>query len=351
MTMTSRPFDVVIAPDFRGEAALTFELRTLFFLATWQAYAGQARTYPLHIACIGAAPPSVRWLAARCNASITQHKPLTIIESGTINTLIGFEIEPQTDQMLLLDTDLFVLGDISELNLLRGSVGVAPAMRNRVPEADWPRIYATLDLPLPSERMPCIFAEVGMQAHLPERFPGQVAEGEAMLPYYQSGSVWLPTACGLGSLWREHMQILAPILNPAEGAVEYADDQMGLTTAVEALRTQGVPVERLPRSYNSFGVQLYGNLLTQQEIKLYHAINFGRPLPAGGEKQTLPSRLLEQYRRMTLGNFFQTFTRQYDGAVKDFYEHCFRPCAEKNLLVDRVQACLPVIEQALQQSE
>ena len=35
--------DVVVAPDFTNQRARTFTLRTLFFLASWQLYAGAYR--------------------------------------------------------------------------------------------------------------------------------------------------------------------------------------------------------------------------------------------------------------------------------------------------------------------
>ena len=48
--------DVVTVPDFSGQAARTFEARTLLFLASWMANAGKARSWPLHLACIGQPP-------------------------------------------------------------------------------------------------------------------------------------------------------------------------------------------------------------------------------------------------------------------------------------------------------
>ena len=83
--MPQQPFDVVTVPDFSGKNARLFELRALFFLAFWLEYAGSCRDYPLHLACIGPPPESVRRLAARCNAAITIHNPVQANHGQTIN--------------------------------------------------------------------------------------------------------------------------------------------------------------------------------------------------------------------------------------------------------------------------
>ena len=69
-------FDVVIVPDFSGKAKTTFEARTLYFLASWLECAGKSREFPLHLACIGEPPESVRALAKQCDARISLHAPM-----------------------------------------------------------------------------------------------------------------------------------------------------------------------------------------------------------------------------------------------------------------------------------
>ena len=146
-------FDVVIVLDFAGKNACLFEIRTLFFLSFWIENAGQVRSFPLHIACIGEPPPSVRWLAAQCNALITIHQPIKAGSGQTMNKLRGLEITGLTDYMLLLDVDVLLLADPSGLVEIRDCIAAAPAIRPRVPERHWHRIYSALELELPTERI------------------------------------------------------------------------------------------------------------------------------------------------------------------------------------------------------
>ena len=66
-----RGADVVTVPDFQGANPALFEARTLLFLGSWLENAGSAREWPLHLACIGEPPESVRRLAERCNAIVS----------------------------------------------------------------------------------------------------------------------------------------------------------------------------------------------------------------------------------------------------------------------------------------
>jgi len=53
--MAKQLFDVVIVSDFSGSASYRFEIRTLFFLASWLEFGGDSGDLPLHIVCIGPA--------------------------------------------------------------------------------------------------------------------------------------------------------------------------------------------------------------------------------------------------------------------------------------------------------
>lgn len=114
----AHPFDVVVVPDFIGPVARRFEIQTLSFLASWLEFGGGSRELPLHIAGIGEAPKSVRTLATRCGAEITEHAPLLF--GGFANKLRGFEARRRTDHILLLDSDVLVL---SELHSLPSAIG------------------------------------------------------------------------------------------------------------------------------------------------------------------------------------------------------------------------------------
>src|ERR1051325_3921722 len=91
-------FDVVIVPDFSGKRARAFEARTLLFLASWIEFAGRARGFPLHVACIGEPPASVRWLVDRCGALISVHEPVGDGLRGSANKLRGLEVDARTDR-------------------------------------------------------------------------------------------------------------------------------------------------------------------------------------------------------------------------------------------------------------
>src|SRR4051812_1748261 len=124
--------DVVIVPDFRGNSARIFEIRTLLFLGSWLEHTGGSRDWPVHVACIGKPPDSVVELARRCGARITQHDNLSTPRSRTLNKLRGLEITPRTEHLFLLDVDIIIQNDLSPLLDLRGSIAALPEYKNRL---------------------------------------------------------------------------------------------------------------------------------------------------------------------------------------------------------------------------
>jgi hypothetical protein len=275
--MMTRPFDVVIVPDFRPGRAHVFEAQTLFFLASWLEHAGRARDFPLHLACIGEAPASVRVLAERCGASLTFHDPVRIGDRGTPNKLRGLEVRGRTDRVLLLDTDVCVLSDPSELGAMDFGVVVAPAAMPR-PERCWQQIYQALSMTPPRERIACLSAELGrpLEAGATSYHPERLAELDAMLPYYNGGIVFLPWDSGLRPLWEEHLRTIAASFSGGDPAWRHLMDenQAGLATAIEVLKRRGVAVLRLSHALHATPLHLFQNALRVSDIKLFHAFRF-----------------------------------------------------------------------------
>jgi len=134
--VTAPAFDTVIVPDFRSPQRIgRFEPQTLLFLASWMEHAGEARHWPVHLACIDQPPESVRALAEPCGATISVHESLEQELGRFSNKLRAWDVKLQTDQLLYLDADMLCLGPPIELANRAGSLAGAPAGLPRVPES------------------------------------------------------------------------------------------------------------------------------------------------------------------------------------------------------------------------
>lgn len=281
----AEPFDTVVVPDFEGARARAFEARTLLFLASWIEHAGRARGFPLHVACIGEPPRSVSWLAERASASVSVHRPIGGNLGGPSNKLRGLDVEPRTERFLLLDADVVVLGDPSEAGTLGQTLALAPALVPRVPETYWRRIYAALGLELPEERVACVTTEMLCRPYPGPLYPEQAAEMPGMLPYYNSGVLYGPWGCGLRELWEEHSRRIVSLFAEDEAAWRSirVSDQTGLATAVQALRSRGVPFRRLPAELHGTWLHLYRGEPARSGLRLFHAMYaFGKTTNATG---------------------------------------------------------------------
>jgi hypothetical protein len=267
-------FDVVIVPDFSGTGARAYEARTLLFLASWIENAGRAREFPLHVACIGRPPASVRWLADRCDARVSVHEPVGNRLGPPANKLRGLEVDARAGRVFLLDADTVVLSDPSDLSELGECIAAAPANVPRVPEAYWRRIYPALGLELPSERIACVTAEMACKPRRGIAYPEQEAEMTSMLPYFNSGAVFAPWGCGLRELWEAHMRTIITLFTERDAMWKYisASDQTGFATAIELLRARGLPFRRLPAAYNANWLHLYRCSPGVDEMKVFHAM-------------------------------------------------------------------------------
>jgi hypothetical protein len=265
-------FDVVIVPDFLCVEAATFEARTLLFLASWIANAGRATNFPLHLASIGEPPRSVCHLAEKAGASITVHEPVRAERVGYSNKLRGLEVPGKEDQVLLLDVDVVVLSDFSDLAKLGRCIAASPANVLQFSEDHWRKIYTALGMEPPGERIASVRSE------LSER-----PSAGSMFPYYNGGILFLPRRPDLRETWEEHIRSIAALFDERDEvwqAVAY-DDQTGLATTIELLRRRGVPFVRLPPAFHANWLYLYWRKLPVKEIKLFHAFGLFRKMTAG----------------------------------------------------------------------
>ncbi len=300
--------DIVIVPDFDGPLVARFEARTLLFLASWLELSGKARTFPLHLACIGEPPARVMELARKCQAIITVFPPLIIDQRRASNKLRGLEVKAKTDQLLLLDMDVLPLSDFSGLENKQNALSAAVAIRARVPERYWKKIYPSLGLQLPEQR---VVSAVGRMNCGPMRqtdYPEQNTEILSMLPYYNSGILLIPGDCQLRLLWEDHTRRIAALFQPHEEAYRSvaASDQAGLATAIQSLMQQGIPFTPLSDCFHSHWLYLYRRMPSLSEMKLFHAIGLfmkthriDRTLPYQVDRFRihLMHRLMDEWRR------------------------------------------------------
>lgn len=266
--------DVVTVPDFAGPAAPRFEALALLFLAAWAAHGGRSRLWPLHLACIGEPPPSVRRLAERTGARITVHAPLPLLPGRTSNKLRGFEVTAATGRVLLLDTDTMVLDDLGPLvDVVGWGIGLGAASVNHFPETTWKRIFAAAGVPYPGPTGTCWCADPRLAAAR-----GLTAEQQDLCartpPYFNSGVVLAPAGLGLDRLWAAHLRAVRPLfegLAPLAAWAGGADgDEHALATAVEHCRLRGTRVVTIPWRYHARPLLLRAGVLAWEDVALFH---------------------------------------------------------------------------------
>jgi hypothetical protein len=304
----SRLIDVVTVPDFSGKNAACFTARTLFFLAAWMEHAGEARNFPIHLVCVGEPPPSVRRLAERCGARVTVHSRFTFEPFDIINKLRGLEVRGETDQVLLLDTDVFVLSDLRGISDLSEGLAAAPAAFPRVTLDYWSKIYAHLDMPMPERRIASV---AGGLDRVPLRDPKYASwnkEAANMVPYYNGGIVLAPWNVELHNMWMTYFQSAQEIFTDNDPVWPHVgrSDQVGLAVALEELQRRGVPFCELPAPYHTLLFQLYRRAVQLPEVKLYHAVGIFSDLD---EVRNIPQSLLD-YRLQLLKNVMVEWARE-----------------------------------------
>lgn len=261
-------FDVVIVPDFSGRARVTFEARTLYFLASWIEFSGKSSQFPLQIACIGEPPATVRELARRANARISLHEPMTKRLGVFANKLRGFEAPIETNRLLLLDVDIFILGDLSPLAELVpvDALSAAHSHSAIILGEMWEELYARLGIEPPAKTMPDFHIALHDNAITP-------AQG-ALYPSWSSGAVLAPKDSDLHDLWLEHLGVLAEYrarwtekLTPMNMLV---GDEPALQTAMRVLELRGERIVVMPDPYHGKWRHLYRRAPKLDEFALFH---------------------------------------------------------------------------------
>ncbi len=280
-------FDIVTVPDFASGARHAFVGRTLLFLASWMEHAGEARALPLHVACIGEPPETVRRMADRAGAILSVHEPMILANAHTANKLRGFEVERRTERILLLDTDTVFLGDVSPFCDLPDHVSAAAADGARVPIKLWRRLYPAVDLEFPAERIPLLRGELDMPPHLRERedYEHQFAEMAESPPYFNSGVVFASWDHELPALWADCLMRGAQIVDPSEPGSHgvLGSDQAAFALAVATLRARGVEFRRLPDVMHARWRHFYRGRPAPDEIRILHCIDMMRNVTSPGE--------------------------------------------------------------------
>ena len=296
--------DVVTVPDFQGSNPALFEARTLLFLGSWLENAGSSRDWPLHLACIGEPPESVRRLAERCNAIVSVHPPTADGKAPTRNKLRGFAVKPRTKRLLLLDADVLFLGDPAPILDLDECLAIAPAGSHRIRQEMWQTIYDALEMPLPEERMLCVRAELADR--LPERAWHGQRHLEPMIHYYNSGVFLVPWAHApeLLAHWEGYLDRLAesfPLADPAHRKIA-VEDQVSLALALERIKEMQLPLRRLPDLLHATWMHLMAGAVTLEDARMYHAVHLFRL----GDPGSTPDwrREVDLYQDFVLGHVY-----------------------------------------------
>ncbi|MDI6772682.1 MAG: hypothetical protein QME77_08855 [bacterium] len=312
--------DVVTVPDFDGPSAGRFRLATLLFLAAWLDHRGASRSWPLHLACIGEPPASVRRLADKAGAHVSVHAPLLMTPGRTSNKLRGFEVAARTDRMLLMDTDVLILRDLAPLaDLVSSGIGVGPATVNHFTERTWRQIYQAVEVPYPGPTGTCWCADTRL-AGFRRLTDEQRDMCRHMPPYFNSGVVMAPRALDFGTLWGNHLRRVVPLFTGTAPLENWGGggegDEHALATAVESCRQRGAAVVPIPWPYHTRPILLRSGFQAWSRVALFHyhgalkphagsLDDLGRFLEnarsGDGEKAASPARWLDEFRDFLRG--------------------------------------------------
>ena len=241
----------------------------------------------------------MRRLAARAGASVSVHAPLGLVHGGFANKLRGLEAPGQSSHRLLLDADMLVLGPLAGIMGAppAADFAAAPAGKPQISAACWEEIYAGLGLPVPTTRMACLRAELGLgMDRVHRRYPFQEPEAAAMLPYHNSGALRARRGTALRAVWEEHLGWIGEHFRgrPDAPAALTGGDQVGLATALHALAVrEGRTFRRLPDEFNVRAPHWQAGARRRRDVRLFHAtslfsgLSHRAGLPAAMDEFTL----------------------------------------------------------------
>jgi len=204
------------------------------------------------------------------------HEPAGV-GSVMSNKLRGFEVAARTGQILLVDVDVLVLGDISGLSQLAGSIAASPIGKPPLRMRHWRSIYEIVGMEMPSERISSMFGDLldPEREHL--RTPEQNEKLRKMVPMYHGGVVFAPLGAGLRTAWEETYRAISERFVPDDPRWAWIGrgDEVALATAVEKLKRRGVPFALMPDVYHTQWPHVWGRY-RWGEPRMFHVMGFLR---------------------------------------------------------------------------
>ena len=271
--------DVVTVVDFRGENAAIYEGQALLLLASFMQHAGRARMFPFHFSCIGEPPNSVKTLAEEAGAHIHLIEPSGWRSDHFVgNKVRGLEIPTLSDRILLIDPDLIVLGDFSEVCRYRDCLAAGLDNHPKVSMEQWRHIYESLEEPFPEDRGSCIISEGGLPTTPRAWQHYQVPRRELRetLPYFNSGVVVVPVDWEFSKEWNTAYDDIAGTFhfnNRSRRSVLHSDQAAFALAAQRSLRV-GRRFETLPASLHSQWRHLFIGEPSIEEMSILHLTTF-----------------------------------------------------------------------------
>lgn len=156
-------------------------------------------------------------------------------------------------------------------------IAASSAYRTRVLEQYWLKLYASLNITPPRER---IISNAHKTKHYIDLDDANlVQENEAMFPYYNSGVLLVPRDLELVTHWKEQMMKIQIIARdfPAEErdkSLYNGSDQTAFATTIELLKQQGLPFKELPNKFNAKSQEVVSGLFQYDEMTVFHFITF-----------------------------------------------------------------------------
>ena len=136
----------------------------------------------------------------------------------------------------------------------------------------WRLIYATLELPLPMERMASVRGKLGMGVddRVQSIRRARRRKRRRCCRITIRASCWCGGSCGLREQWEDHLRRIAALAANNETlapfhAVIYGD-QVALATSLQALRVQGHSFESLPDGFNARLVHFRAGAMRWEQV-------------------------------------------------------------------------------------
>jgi hypothetical protein len=193
------------------------------------------------------------------------------------NKLRAFEAELRTAHLLLVDVDVLVLGDLSPLGELAGSIAAMPIGKPPLRTRDWRLVYDLLGMPLPDERISGMLGDLIDPAIEHLRTPEQNERLRKMMPMYHGGVVFAPVGVGLRDAWADAYRVIStefPADDPKTKWIRL-NDEVPLAAAIQKQKGQGVPFARLPDVFHAQWPHVWGKY-AWGEPRLFHLMGLLR---------------------------------------------------------------------------